>query len=353
MSVVQEMFSRKRILPLLLMIVIIIFWYARRPAPMMEVSGITFGTIAYKVKYKDPQKRDLATPIDSLLTVFNNALSHYVPSSEVSEFNARTEGNQGYRSPFFFPVLEESKRIYELSEGAYNPAIMPLVNIWGFGPEEGIAPDSALIDSLQAFTSFKLVHFDPQKVWKDDPRVQLDFSASAKGYGIDVVGHFLEAKGINNYFVEIGGEVYCKGTNKQDKPWVIGILSPESELLNQFFYATAGVTDMAVATSANNFNYRIIDGVRYSHTIDPATGFPAERNILSATVFAPECLTADALATACMVLDVEKSVKLIESLEGVEAMFIYSEEDGALHEYISAGAKPMIKIVERKADAVQ
>jgi thiamine biosynthesis lipoprotein len=123
-------------------------------------------------------------------------------------------------------------------------------------------------------------------------------------------------------------------------------LSPESELFNQYFYATAGITDMAVATSANNFNYRVVDGVKYSHTIDPETGYPAQREILSATIFAPECLTADALATACMVLDIDKSIALIESLEGIEAMFIFSKEDGAIAEYITAGARPMITIKE-------
>lgn len=353
MSVVKEMFSRKRILPLLLMVVIIIFWYAKRPAPLMEVSGTTFGTIAYHVKYKDKQQRDFTTSIDSLLTVFNNALSHYIPSSEVSNFNQGRGEPQGYRSPFFYPVLEESKRIYELSGGAYNPAIMPLVNAWGFGPEEGSVPDSLTIDSLRAFSSFDLVVFDYQTVSKTDPRVQLDFSASAKGYGVDVVGHFLDAQGIEDYFVEIGGEVYCKGTNKQGKPWVIGILSPESELLNQFFYATVGVTNQAVATSANNFNYRVVDGVRYTHTIDPATGYPAQRPILSATVFGPECLTADALATACMVLDKERAIQLIESMEGVEAMFIFSEPDGSINEYITPGAIDLINIIEPESDAVQ
>jgi thiamine biosynthesis lipoprotein len=353
MSVVKEMFSRKRILPLLLMVVIIIFWYANRPAPLVQVSGTTFGTIAYHVKYKDKQQRDFTNEIDSLLTVFNNALSHYVPSSEVSEFNRSAGEAQGYRSPFFYPVLQESRRIYDLSQGAYNPAIMPLVNAWGFGPKEGAIPDSLTIDSLRAFTSFDLVKFDQQKVLKEDPRVQLDFSASAKGYGVDVVGHFLESRAVTDYFVEIGGEVYCHGTNKQGKPWVIGILSPESELLNQYFYATAGVTDQAVATSANNFNYRVVDGVRYTHTIDPATGYPAQRAILSATIFAPECITADALATACMVLGKEKAVELIESMEAVEAMFIYSKDDGTITEYITAGAKPLITIKEVEGNAVQ
>lgn len=350
MSVVKEMFSRKRILPLLLMITIIIFWYARQPKPIIELNGTTFGTIAYNIKYKDDSQRNFKASIDSLLTVFNNALSHYVPTSEVSVFNTSEEA-QDYRSPFFYPLLLESKRIYDLSDGAYNPAIMPLVNAWGFGPQEAATLDSIMVDSLKAFSDFSLVKFDQNQVWKDDVRVQLDFSASAKGYGIDVVAHFLESKGIVDYFVEIGGEVYCKGVNKQNKPWVIGILSPESELLHQYFYATVSVADMAVATSANNFNYRVIDGVKFSHTIDPATGYPAERSILSATIFAPECITADAMATACMVLGVEESIGLVETQDGIEAMFIYSTEEGGIDEYITDGIKGSIKLKPKEANA--
>jgi len=343
MTVVKEMFSRKRIAPLLLMIVLVIFWYAQKPARLMQVEGVTFGTIAYHIKYKDDENRDFKSSIDSLLNVFNKALSHYIPDSELSVFN-RSSSPQTYLTPFLYPVLAESKRIHKLSDGAFNPAILPLVNVWGFGPDEAIRPDSAMIDSLRLFSDFNLVDFDFQKVWKEDSRVQLDFSASAKGYAVDVIGHFLESKGITNYFVEIGGEVFCKGTNKQDKPWVIGIISPESVLLNQFYYATASITDMGVATSANNFNYRIIDEVKYSHTIDPKTGYPANRTILSATIFAPECMTADAFATACMVLDIEKSIELIEHEKDIEALLIYSGENGEVKSYISSGAKGLINL---------
>jgi thiamine biosynthesis lipoprotein len=247
-------------------------------------------------------------------------------------------------------VLDLSKRIYELSDGAYNPAIMPIINAWGFGPDESMKPDSATIDSLLAFSSYDLIQFDFEQVSKKDPRVQLDFSASAKGYAVDVIGHFLESKGISSYFVEIGGEVLVKGTNKQDKPWRIGIISPDSDLLTQHFYATANITNMAVATSANNFNYRVIDGVKYSHTIDPATGYPTQRSILSASIFTAECMEADALATASMVMGVEKAIKMIEGLEGVEAFFIYSGENGEMKSYMTAGIRPMINIIDKKTE---
>lgn len=345
MSVVQEMFSRKRMLPFLLIIILMIVWYVKKPKPILSIEGVTFGTIVYHVKYKDPQNRIFESSIDSLLVVFNNALSHYIPDSELSRLN-RSGERQGYESPFLLPVLEESKRIHEASNGAFNPAVMPLVNAWGFGPVEGIEPDSLLIDSLLTFTDFSLVEFDNQHVWKEDSRTQLDFSASAKGFGVDVIAHFLGAKGIKDYFVEIGGEVVCAGTNSKNKPWRIGIMDPGSDLLNQSLFATVDLSDMAVATSANNFNYRIIDGIKYSHTIDPVSGYPITRSILSASIFTNECMTADALATACMVMGVESAKQMIAKMDGVEALLIFSDENGNASFFVTEGIKPLIKFVD-------
>ena len=346
MSVVKEMFSRKRLLPLLLMAAILVYWLYNKPAPLVEIEGVTFGSISYHIKYKDSEGRNFKPSIDSLLVVFSNALSHYIPDSELSILN-KSDVPQPYSSPFMLPVLQESRRIYELSNGAYNPAIMPLVNAWGFGPVENIAPDSMMIDSLRAFSDFNLVEFNYKQVWKNDPRVQLDFSASAKGYGVDVIGHFLISKGIESFFVEIGGEVTCKGKNSKNQPWRIGIINPESDLFNQSFIATVDVSDIAVATSANNFNYRIIDEVKYSHTIDPATGYPVTRSILSASIFSKECMTADALATACMVMGIEKSISMIESMDGVDALFIFSDENGKIANYLTDGIKPKVKFAKQ------
>ena len=346
MSVVKEMFSRKRILPLLLMVAVLIYWFYNKPDVLMEVEGVTFGSIGYHIKYKDTENRNFKSSIDSLLLVFNDALSHYIPDSELSRLN-RSTVPQPYISPFLLPVLQESRRIYDLSNGAYNPAIMPLVNVWGFGPDESMAPDSTLIDSLLAFSDFGLVEFNYQQVWKKDPRVQLDFSASAKGYAVDVIGHYLLSKGVESFFVEIGGEVLCKGKNAKNQPWRIGIVNPEAGLFNQSFIATVDVSDLAVATSANNFNYRIIDGVKYSHTIDPATGYPVTKTILSASIFTKECMTADALATACMVMGVEDAILMLEKMPGVEALLIYSDEDGQIANYMTDGIKLNVNFVKK------
>jgi FAD:protein FMN transferase len=346
MSVVKEMFSRKRILPLLLMVAVIAYWFYYKPSTFVEIEGQTFGNIAYHIKYKDTENRNFKPAIDSLLTIFNQALSHYIPNSELSRLN-KADVPQQYESPFMLTVLQESRRIYDLSDGAFNPALMPLINAWGFGPNENIEHDSATIDSLRTFTDFYLVEFNFQQVWKLDPRVQLDFSAIAKGYGIDVIAHFLSSRGISNYFIEIGGEVVCHGKNAKNKPWKIGILNPLSDLLNQTLIATIDITDIGMATSANNFNYRVIDGVKYSHTINPKTGYPVTRSILSASVFAEECMTADALATACMVMGVEKAIAMIEGLTGVEAIFMYSDDRGEIAHYITEGLKQKVKFAKQ------
>jgi len=337
MSVVKEMFSRKRILPLLLIMVLIVVWYMRQPQPLVELHGTTFGTISYTIKYKDKQNRDFKTSVDSLLVVFNNAVSHYIPNSELSKFNK--DSVITFSLPYLYPVLKASKQVYEKSAGGFNPAVMPLVNAWGFGPDKSMEPDSVTIDSLLKFTRFELVRFDSIQAWKLDKRLQLDFSAVAKGQGVDAVMLFLQSKGIENVFVEIGGEVNARGTNAYGKPWKIGILDPASDALNQSYIATVDLENRAVATSANNFNYVIKEGVRYTHTIDPITGYPAHSRILSASVFANDCMTADAYATAFMVVGHEKAKEIAESDPELEAFLVYSLPNGGIETYVTNGLK--------------
>lgn len=310
---------------------------------MVELHGQTFGTIAYNIKYKDDQERDFQPSIDSLLNVFNDAVSHYRPNSEISRFNK--DSTVEFELPYLYPVLKASKEIYEKSNGAFNPAVMPLVNAWGFGPDKSMEPDSALVDSLMDFTQFKLVQFDSIHVWKLDKRLQLDFSAVAKGQGVDIVTEFLQSKGIEDVFVEIGGEVNTLGTNAHGKPWVVGILDPASDVLNQSYIATVDLENEAVATSANNFNYVIRDGVRYTHTLDPKTGYPAHSPILSASVFAKDCMTADGYATAFMVMGYEKAKEIVESDPGLEAFLIYSNPDGTTTAYTSKGLSNKLKMI--------
>lgn len=337
MSVVKEMFSRRRLLPLLLILAMVAMYYWRQDAKLMEIHGQTFGTISYTIKYKDKQQRDFKNSIDSLLDVFNDAVSHYRPDSELSRFNKGSSVT--FELPYMYPVLAASKHVYEATNGGFNPAVMPLVNAWGFGPDKSLEPDSLLIDSLRTFTNFNLVEFDKIKAWKLDDRVQLDFSAVAKGQGVDVVLAFLQSKGIENIFVEIGGEVNTRGTNAKGEPWRIAILDPISDAINQSYIAVVDLQDNALATSANNFNYVIKDGVRYSHTLNPFTGYPTHNTILSASVFANNCMTADAYATAFMALGEEKAKAIAKAQPEIEVYLVYSLPNGTTETYISEGLK--------------
>jgi thiamine biosynthesis lipoprotein len=303
--------------------------------------GQTFGTISYTIKYKDSQQRSFKNSIDSLLDVFNNSVSHYRPNSELSQFNKGS--SLTFQLPFMHPLLVVSKHVYKVTKGGFNPAIMPLVNAWGFGPQKSLELDSLRIDSLRIFSKFDLVEFNENKIWKTDSRVQLDFSAIAKGQGVDIVLKFLQSKGIKDVFVEIGGEVSARGTNAQGKPWRIAILDPVSDAINQSYIAIVDLQDMAVATSANNFNYVIKDGVRYSHTLNPFTGYPTHNTILSASVFANNCIIADAYATAFMALGQKKAKIIANEQPEIEAYLVYSMPDSSVKTYMTDGLITILK----------
>jgi len=309
-------------------VVAVYFYRDGGDAELVAFQGRTMGPIAYSVKYFDEEGRNFKKEVDSILVNFNDALNTYLPASEITRFN---KGNSTwmFSSGYPYPVLDLSRKIFNETGGAYDPTVMPLVNAWGFGPESNEMPDSAAIDSIRTFVGFDHVSFDQKSATKDDPRVQLDFSASAKGYGVDVVIEFLTSKGLKNIFVEIGGEVRSVGSNLETgKPWRIAIIHPESTVENVRQIAIMEVSDRAVATSGNYFNYRVVDGRKFSHTIDPSAGYPIVHALLSASVTASTCLEADALATAFMVMGHEKAIAYLDEHEDIGAFLIFSTPSG-------------------------
>ncbi len=322
-------------------------WYYRQN-PKQEViwfNGKTMGPITYNVKYFDETKRNFKPQIDSLLVVFNQSLNTYIPTSEISQFN--NVDSFKFELPYFLPALEAARNIFDETMGAFDPSIGPLINAWGFGPGTQVGPDSLHIDSLKQFIGYDKITFDNKKVTKSDARTTISFSASAKGYGVDVVADYLKRNGIDNYFVEIGGEVVASGKNlERNTPWIVGILDPDSDELNQFAYAQVALDNRAMATSGNYFNYHVIDGVKYGHTISPATGYPIQHNLLSASVFAEDCQTADALATAFMVMGKEKSIEFLKEHSEYNAYLIFSKPDGSHTDFATEGIKPFIKKAE-------
>ena len=312
----------------------------------IKFRGETMGTY-YSVIYKDVQNANHQAAIDSLLKEINAELSTYIPTSTISSFNTGEDGvivNQGTKKHFKM-VFDRSKEIYEDSEGAFDPTVMPLVNYWGFGytKKEPKAKDEMAVDSL-----LQLVGFDKVDILeldggaeiqyqKNEPQMQLDFSAIAKGYGVDQVGELLERRGVKHYLVEIGGELRARGKSKPDKHWTVGINTPKEGAKTQDVHTVVQLKEIAIASSGNYRNYYEENGVKYAHTINPKTGKPELSRLLSASVFATDCMTADAFATACMVLGLERADSLISGNDGLEAFFIYSDEKGELQTKASAG----------------
>lgn len=305
------------------------------------------GTIGYSVKYFNETGENYGVEIDSLLKVWNLSLSTYIPSSEISRFNSGSDCFV-FESKYFYPVLAASKEVYEKSGGAFDPTVGPLVNAFGFGPDKSMAPDSSKVDSLMVLVGYNKIHFDEKKVCKEISGMKLDFSAVAKGYAVDVVASFLETKGIKNLLVEIGGELICKGTKNDGNPWRTAIEDPEVGAYERKVLTVVHMNDRAVATSGNYRNYYVKDGRKYVHTINPATGYPVMHNLLSASVFADNCMRADAYATAFMVLGVEKAKEVLSKDSTLDAYLIFSGEDGKIHTYTTEGIAPQIETSDAK-----
>lgn len=315
---------------------------SRHPTPI-RIEGQTMGT-TYHVTYFDDQQRNFKNGIDSLLVLVNKSINNYDTSSTVSSFNRSIRGIAD-TSPYFLVPLKKGLQVSRESSGSFDMTVMPLVNAWGFGPKKGNVPDSMDIDSIRQFVGYQNVLLKTDSVVKKDPRVQIDFGGIGQGYGADVITAFLKSKGIEHMLVELGGEGMAIGMNKEtDKPWQIGILHPYSTYTNQYFLAYASLTDRSFTTSGNYFNYREIDGVRVSHTIDPFTGYPVNRKILSASVFGADATLVDAWATAFMVMGHEQAIETLQQHREIEAFLTYSDEKGELKTFSTPGLNGILTV---------
>ena len=338
---------RSRIYLLALVLVIFIVYTYRENQPKeVYLQGTTMGVIPYNIKYLDKKQRNFKKQIDSLLVDFNQSLSTYVADSEISIFNQN--GQVEFEYPYFFEVLEASKVVYENTNGAFDPTVGPLVDAWGFGEGEIIGPDSLQVDSLLNYVGFHKIAFSREEVSTSQASVKLNFSAIAKGQAIDVVFDYLRTQGFEDIMVEIGGEVRAIGENLEGDTWTIGIEVPDERRIGGLFDAVY-LDNKGMATSGNYRNFRVLDdGRKVAHTINPNTGYPQLQTLLSATVIASDCMYADAYATACMVLGLEKGKALIESDDSLECYFIYTNADGEMETYISAGLEEIV--VSRDAE---
>ncbi len=302
--------------------------------------GFMFGT-TYHIVYEHTQ--DVHGRIRERLNEYDASLSTYNKSSLISRIN-RNETDQ--TDSLLAHVIREAFKFNELSDGYFDITIAPLANAWGFGftNAEDITPQ--LVDSLLTFTGMgKISITDDGRVIKSDPRIMLEASALAEGYGIDVAGILLESLGIENYMVELGGEVRMKGKNPKGCNWNIGIDKPidDANPVEREIQIILSLTDCSVSTSGNYRKFVVKDGQKYSHTINPKTGYPVDNTLLSTTVVAPNTLTSDGMSTSLMVVGLAKASELVETLPGIEAYFIYADSLGNIKTSMSSGFASFIK----------
>jgi len=307
----------------------------------IQFGGEAQGTY-YAVTYFAEDTLVTKKQIDSLLRNFDLSASIWVEESTISRINNNDPDVVPDR--YFLDVFRQAKEVSENTGGAFDITVGPLVNAWGFGFKNKVDVDQHVVDSLLPLVDFNSVKLIDGKVIKTTPGIHIDFNAIAQGYSVDLLGGFLQQHGIDNYLVDIGGEVLARGNKPGDKLWVVGIEKPsESMNAQRTLNATLKLKNKAIATSGNYRKYYEVDGIRYSHTIDPKTGYPVKHSMLSATVMADSTAKADAYATAFMVMGVEKTKKYLDQHPEIEAYLIFSDKEGHLKSWQSKGLQGLIE----------
>ncbi|MFZ1703206.1 MAG: FAD:protein FMN transferase [Saprospiraceae bacterium] len=305
--------------------------------------GKTMGTY-YKITFEDKKKLIRQSQIDSILLAVNMSMSTYIKESTISKFNLSKDSFcfEVSNDPHFSIVFNKSKEVHQTTSGSFNPAIMPLVNYYGFGYEKSSKMDE--VDTSFIRKTLPTIQFDSimisldslnkrMCVFKKIREAKIDFSAIAKGYGVDLVAKFLAENNIQNYLVEIGGELVTKGVNDKNESWVVGISRPSENATLTEVELLLSVSNVSMATSGNYRNFYESKGEKFAHIVDPFTGLNRPTDILSTTVIAEDCMTSDAYATAFMVLGLDRAMALCENIKGLEACFIYDLEGDGIFEF--------------------
>ncbi len=325
---------------LLLITFVLSFSYCtEQPNKFFNNEGLIFGT-SYHIVYE--YGKDVHDGIRVKMNDFNLSLSTYEKESVISQVNRNEDVKL---DDYFISVFNKAVEISGKTDGAFDISVAPLVNAWGFGfsKKDSVSPE--IIDSLLQFVGMEKIKIAKGRIVKSNPGIMLDASAIAKGYGVDIVADYLGSLGVKNYLVEIGGELRVRGHNTRDVPWRVGIDKPidDPKVLHRELQEIIEITDGALASSGNYRNFYVRDGKKYAHTIDPKTGYPVQHELLSVSVIAPDCMTADAYATAFMVLGLKRAKEIVEKTPGLEAYFIYRGEDSdTLSVFYTAGFGKLI-----------
>ncbi len=307
----------------------------------LKIQGFTQGT-TYVITYQSEDSININPMIDSLLHDFDMSLSTYIPNSIISLMNS----NDSFvvADQLFTEVWNESFRVYEITDGLFDITVGPLINAWGFGPGMKLEMDSMVIDSLMQYVGMNKISLVGGRVIKEYPEIQMDVNAIAQGYSVDIVAKFLKGMDINNFLINIGGEIRCAGKNPGGNQWKIGVDKPifGNLISTQDYQVILELNDLSMASSGNYRKYYEVDGKKIVHTLDPKTGYTKMNQLLGATILTADCMTADALATACMVMGPGKAKEFISGLKGVEAYFVLSDDDGIYQEWYTPGLARMI-----------
>ena len=330
----MKMIYRSHLLPVFS--IIVLFLLTLSPpntfAKQYTLTGKTMGTF-YSIKFISLTEQSFATwqqRVDVRLKEVNARLSMYNPKSEISRFN-QTPANTPFKlTTDFYRVLLESRHLYKITQGAWDGTVKPLVDLWGFGTKDRptALPGPTQIREALARTGFHKLVLGDHLLTKTQDQVTLDLGSIAKGYGVDAIARLFSTNGVHNFLVEIGGELMGSGKNKKGHPWVVGISRPEKKGLSLALYKTLSLKNMAIATSGNYRNYFEQDGQLFSHIINPKTGFPVGNQVVSTSVIAKNCTIADGLATALMVMDVQKGIDLVNGLANTECLIIQKQGNG-------------------------
>ena len=314
--------------------------------PYQHNTGQIFGT-TYHITYQSD--KDLHREILQRLQLVDQTFSTFNDESIISKINR----NEPVKlNQMFIEVFDLAKTVSKDTHGAFDITVAPLVNVWGFGFKSGTPPTKAVIDSLRHLTGYEKVKLIGSKVRKQDPRIMLDCSAIAKGYGSDVVAQYLRSRDVENFMIEIGGEIVVQGNSDKRLPWKIGVTKPtdDSTQVNNELQTVLNVSNTAMATSGNYHRFYYKNGKKYAHTIDPKTGYPVQHNILSATVLANTCAKADAYATSFMVLGLEKTQQVLQHHPDLMVYLIYADGQGKNKVWYSPSLKKAIQGAENPSD---
>lgn len=311
------------------------------PAHWGETMGTSY-SVQITGKVKQPALTQLHARIEIKLAKISRQMSTWDPKSEISQFNHSESTEPISYSEAFVSVVRRALELSDSTEGAFDPTLQPLLNVWGFGSEgeERSVPTDEEISAARNLTGWeKLKVKTPTQIWKSEPSLSLALGAIAKGYGVDAIAEILEEAGLENWFVEIGGEVVVKGLNPDGVPWKIGIQYPTSNPMDARLQGILHITKDAVATSGDYRNYIEDEGRVYSHILDPRSGHAVRSATASVTVSASSCMDADGIATALFVMGAPRGLSWVEQMPGVEAMFLLRGDDDEIIEKFSSGFK--------------